>query len=123
MGLQIAIRKSGDIVILDLRGKSTVNSGESELLSSHLQKLMARGVRKLLLNLTDLTQVDSSGITTIVRTTVSLRGQGGSLKLLRPRGRVSEVLGVLHLLEIIPSFEDETEALSSFQPLGLSARS
>ena len=122
MGLQIAIRECGDIVILDLRGKSTVNSGESELLSSHLQKLMARGVRKLLLNLTDLTQVDSSGITTIVRTTVSLRGQGGSLKLLRPRGRVLEVLGVLHLLEIIPSFEDETEALSSFQPLGFSAR-
>lgn len=121
MGLQIAIRESGDIVILDLRGKSTVNSGESELLSGHLQKLMARGVRKLLLNLTDLTQVDSSGITTIVRTTVSLRGQGGSLKLLRPRGRVLEVLGVLHLLEIIPSFEDETEALSSFQPVGFSA--
>jgi anti-anti-sigma factor len=115
MGLHISIRESDDVTILDLRGRSTIDSGESELLSRHLQKLVASGVRKLLLNLAELTQVDSSGLSVIVRTRVSVRDQGGDLKLLRPCGRVLEVFKALHLLEIIPSFEDEIQALASFR--------
>ena len=89
-----------------------------ELLSSNLQKLVADGKRKLLLNLTDLTQIDSSGLGIIVGSYVSLRKKGGDLKLLCPRRRVLQVLGVLRLLNLIPSFEDETQALASFRPLG-----
>ena len=122
MSLQISIRESGDVTILELRERSTVDGGESQLLSSQLQKLVAKGVRKLLLNLGDLTQVDSSGVSIIVKTYVSVRGQGGDLRLLRPGGRVLEVFTTLHLLEIIPTFEDETQALASFQPLGYFAK-
>jgi anti-anti-sigma factor len=82
VGLQIATRESGDVTILDLRGRSTIDGGESELLSNQLQKLVANGVRKLLLNLADLTQVDSSGVSIMVSTYVSLKRQGGDLKLL-----------------------------------------
>jgi anti-anti-sigma factor len=121
VGLQISIRESVDITILDLRGRSTID-GESELLSRRLRQLAASGRCKLLLNLTDLTQVDSSGVGVIIDTYVSLKDQGGDLKLLRPRGRVLEVLRVLHLLEIIPSFEGETQALASFRPQGYFAR-
>ena len=117
MDLQIAIRESGDVVILDLRGRSTIGCG-GELLSSNLQKLVADGKRKLLLNLTDLTQIDSSGLGIIVRSYVSLRQKGGDLKLLCPWGRVLQVLNVLRLLNLIPSFEDETQALASFRPQG-----
>jgi len=117
MGLQISIRESGDVTILDLRGRSTIDGGESELLSSHLRKLLANGVRKLVLNLADLTLADSSGISVIVETYVSVTRQGGDLKLLRPCGRVLEVLSVFRLLETIPSFEDEARALASFRPL------
>ena len=117
MDLQIAIRESGDIVILDLRGRSTMGCG-GELLSSNLQKLVADGKRKLLLNLTELTQIDSSGLGIIVRSYVSLRQKGGDLKLLCPWGRVLQVLNVLRLLNLIPSFEDETQALASFRPQG-----
>ena len=117
MDLQIAIRESGDVVILDLRGRSTMGCG-GELLSSNLQKLVADGKRKLLLNLTDLTQIDSSGLGIIVRSYVSLRQKGGDLKLLCPWGRVLQVLNVLRLLNLIPSFEDETQALASFRPQG-----
>ena len=120
VGLQISIRESSDVTILDLQGRSTIDGGESELLSGHLKKLVANGVRKLLLNLAGLTQVDSSGVSIIARTYVSLRRQGGDLKLLCPCGRVLEVFRPLHLLEIIPNFEDETEALASFQPRGYS---
>jgi anti-anti-sigma factor len=95
--------------------------GESKLLSIRLKELVATGVRKLLLNLADLTQIDSSGISVIVRTYVSLKGQDGDLKLLCPCGRVLEVLRLMHLLQIIPNFEDETQALASFGPQGYAA--
>jgi anti-anti-sigma factor len=62
--------------------------------------LVANGVRKLLLNLADLTQVDSSGVSIIVGTSVSLRAKGGDLKLLCPCGRVLEVFRVLHLSHV-----------------------
>jgi anti-sigma B factor antagonist len=123
VGLQISTRESGDVTILDLRGRSTIDGGESELLSSQLRELIANGVRKLLLNLADLTQIDSSGVSTIVGTYVSLKRKGGSLRLLCPSGRVLLVLRVIHLLKIIPSFEDEAEALASFQSRGYSATS
>ena len=123
MTLQISTRESGDVSILDLRGRSTIDGGETELLSNQLRRLVSNGVRKVLLNLADLTQVDSSGVSIIVGTFVSLKRQDGDLKLLRPSGRVLEVLTVLHLIEIIPSFQDEAEALASFRPRGYSATS
>ena len=118
VGLQISIRECGDVRILDLRrGRSTID-GESELLGRHLKKLVDNDVRKLVLNLVDLTKIDSSGISIIVGTCVSLRRRGGDLKLLCPRGHVLDVLTVFHLLEVIPSFENEAQALASFGPRG-----
>jgi anti-anti-sigma factor len=103
------------VTILNLRGRSTIDGGESELLSSRLRGLVTSGVRKLLLNLANLTQVDSSGVCVIIDTYVSLK-RAGDLKLLRPGGRVLEVLNVFRLLDAIPSFEDDTQALASFRP-------
>jgi anti-anti-sigma factor len=122
VGLQISTREAGDVTILDLRGRATLDNGESELLSSQLRTLVSNRVRNLLLNLADLTQIDSSGVSIIVETYVSLKRQGVDLKLLRPGGRVLEVLTVFRLLEVIVSFEDEAQALASFRPLGYSAR-
>ena len=102
MGLQISIRESDDVTILDLQGRVTIGV-DSDLLSGQLENLVANGVRNLLLNLADVTQVDSSGVSVIVGTYVSLRRQGGSLKLLCPCGRVRAVLQVIHMPEIIPS--------------------
>ena len=120
MGLQISTRESGDVTILNLRGRATIGV-DSDLLIGHLNKLVASGVLKLLLNLADVTQLDSSGITAIVGTYVSLRSHGGRMKLLCPRGRVRAVLQVVRVPEIIPTFEDETQALASFRSRGYSA--
>ena len=117
MSLHISIRQTGDVSILDLRGKSTLDEGESELLGSNLDRLVASGVRNVLLNLTELTQVDSSGVSFIVRAYLSLHGHGGDLKLLHPCGHVLAMFSELHLLRLIPSFEDETQAVASFRPL------
>jgi anti-anti-sigma factor len=114
MGLQILIRESGEVTILDLRGTSTLDGGGSKLLRRQLQRLLENGACNLLLNLEELTQMDSSGISVLVETYVSLRRNGGNLKLLRPRDRVRMVLKLLRLLDIIPNFENEALALASF---------
>ncbi|MFY9532071.1 MAG: STAS domain-containing protein [Candidatus Acidiferrales bacterium] len=115
MCLRISTRECGDVTIVDLEGKATIGV-DNDLLDSNLRKLVANGARKLLLNLARVTQVDSSSIGTIAGTYLSLRRQGGSLMLLRPRGRVRAVLGMVRLLDSIPTFEDETRALASFRP-------
>ena len=121
MSLQVSIRKSGDVSILDLRGRATIGVN-SELLSSRIKHLLDNGERKLLLNLAELSQVDSTGVNVIVRTYFSLRRQGGDLRLLRPSGRVLQVFRVLRLLETISGFEDEDQAVASFRSRGYGLR-
>ena len=116
VGLQISMRESGDVTILDLRGRATINDGESELLRSHLQKLIGTGVVTFLLNLTDLSQIDSSGLSVIATTCAFLREHGGDLRFLRPRRAVLEAFRVLRLSEVIATFEDENQALAGFGP-------
>jgi anti-anti-sigma factor len=72
-------------------------------------------MRKLLLNLRDLSHVDSSAVGIIIETYVSLKRHDGDLKLLNPAGRVRKVLTVFRLLDVIPSFDDEAQALASFR--------
>ena len=119
VGLQISIRECNDVTILDLWGRSTIDDGESELLSKHLRALAAKGKRKLLLNLSNLTMVDSSGVSVIVEMYVFLDRLCGELKLLGPCDRVLEVLNVFRLLDVIPSFDDEPQALASFSSTAL----
>jgi len=121
VGLQISLRESGGVTIMDLRGRATIDAGESELLGARLTEMVAKGTHKLLLNLSELNQVDSSGVRAIVSAYVSLRDRDGAMKLLNPWGKVLEVLHALHLLRVIPSFEDEAEAVASFDSLGHSA--
>jgi anti-anti-sigma factor len=119
VGLQISVRESRDVAILDLQGRLTTGE-DGELLSKQLRELIGNGKNRLLLNLVNLTQLDSSGVSIIARTHGSLKRQGGNLALLCPGGHVLDVLRVLHLLEVIPSFEDEAQALASFQSLSSS---
>ena|ERR1700752_3910551 len=107
MSLQLFVRHAADVVILDLHGRA-------DILNNQLRRLIQDGTSKVLLNLTDVTQLDSSSIGTIVSAFVSLKRRGASLKLLRPRGNVRLVLETAHLLDLIPSIEDETEAIASF---------
>src|SRR5215472_5330841 len=102
MGIQISIRESDDVTILDLKGKAIIGV-DSDLLSGHLKKLVAKGVRKLLLNLEYVTQLDSSSISVVIGTYRSLSRQGGSLELLCPHGRVQEVLRIIHVADLIPT--------------------
>lgn len=121
MALEISTRQSGDVTVVDLQGRATIGPN-TDSMNRQLRKLTSSGKRKLLLNLAGLTMMDSSGIATIAGTYVSLVREGGMLKLLHPTGRVKEVLLVMRLLNTIPTFEDEAEALASFRPASHSAR-
>jgi len=114
MGLQFCLRRHDDIVIIDLRGRITIGDSNDEL-SRELRSLVSTGASKILVNLANVPQIDSSGISTIVRTFVTLRRGGGGLKLLGPSGHVQEVLDITHLLQTIPAFDDEATALESFR--------
>jgi anti-anti-sigma factor len=113
VGLQISARKVGDITILDIQGRVTIGLSNDQL-SSELRELTDGGVRKVLINLVGVPQMDSSGISSLVRSFVTLQRLGGSLRLLRPTGHVREVLELTRLLESIPSFDDESQAIKSF---------
>ena len=115
MGLQIEVRKKGEVTLLDLKGRATIGLG-NDLLNTKLRQVVEGGARKVVANLAGLNQIDSSGISTLVRTFVTLSRSGGSLKLLGAAGRVKEVLEVTRLLTTIPSFDDETKAVESFKP-------
>jgi anti-sigma B factor antagonist len=114
MGLQIVARKSGDVTIVDLQGRITIGVS-NDTLGSELRKFAELGPSCVLVNLVGVTQVDSSGISTIVRSFVTLERLGGSLKLLNPTGRVREVLELTRLIRCIPTFADEAKAIASFR--------
>ncbi len=114
VSLRTMIRQSGDVTILDLEGRATIGAS-SDVLARELRRLRESGARKLLVNLSGVTQIDSSGLSMLVRAFVSLGQSGGSLKLLGVRGRVREVFSVTRLLGAIPTFDDEASALASFR--------
>jgi anti-anti-sigma factor len=114
MGLQIEIRKTDTVTILDLHGRATIGLA-NDLLNARLRQVVEGGARKILINLTTTSQIDSSGISTLVRTFVTLSRNGGALRLYGPSGRVREVLEVTRLLTSIPTFSTEAEALASYK--------
>lgn len=100
-------------MILDLQGRATIGRS-CDILGGQLRTMIDGGARKILLNLAGVMQIDSSGISTIVRNFVTVRRLGGTLKLLHPTGHVLEVLELTRLIQTIPSFNDEATALASF---------
>jgi anti-anti-sigma factor len=118
--LKVDARKTGDVTILDLHGSAMIGAS-CEFLSGEIKRHRDAGAKKVLVNLRELVQIDSSGISALVGNFIGMGRTGGSLKLLAPKGRVREVLSVMRLLDVIPVFEDETRALSSFGVAGSTA--
>jgi anti-sigma B factor antagonist len=113
MNLHLFVRNTSDVVIVDLAGRATIGP-ENDFLNGQLQQLINAGTSKMLLNLADLTLVDSSSIGSIVKAFTCLRRRGSSLKLLGPRGNVRVVLEMVRLLDLIPTIEEEAQAIASF---------
>ncbi|HUK52803.1 MAG TPA: STAS domain-containing protein [Candidatus Binatia bacterium] len=111
MSLQITTRTIDDVTVLDLDGRVVLGT-DTEVLGRALQEGIAKGGRKLIVNMKRVSQVDTSGISTIVRAFVSMQRLGGKFVLLNLAERVRMVLDMTRLLNVIPNYGDEAEAIA-----------
>jgi anti-sigma B factor antagonist len=114
MDLRISERKSENVTILDLRGRILTGT-TNDAFAARLRKLAESAPCNVLINLAEVAQVDSSGLSTLVRSFVTLERDGGSLKLLNPEGHVREILELTRLVQCLPTYTNEAEALASFR--------
>lgn len=111
--MEITTRASGPVSILDVHGRLTIGES-SEQLHEALQSVIDKGARKVIVVLNHVPQIDSSGISTLVRISIQLAREGGVLRLVFGQGRVRDALTVTRLIDAIPAFESESAALANF---------
>lgn len=111
--MEIEQRPSGDVMILDLKGKLTIGSGD-ELLKDKINSLIQQGHKRLLLNLAAVPYVDSAGLGAIVSSYTTVSREGGSLKLLGLTSRIEDLLAITKLLTVFDTYESESDAVASF---------
>jgi len=111
--MQIEQRASGDVVILDIKGKITLGEGD-ELLKDKVNSLVNQGHKKIVLNLAGVPYIDSAGLGEVVRTYTTVSRQGGSLKLLNLTKRITDLLSITKLLTVFETFDSESDAVRSF---------
>lgn len=113
MSVTIESRLSGDVTILDVAGKITLGDG-SVVLREKVKELVAGGNKKVLLNLGNVTYIDSSGIGELVAAFTSVSNSGGALKLLHLTKRVQDLLQITKLYTVFEVHDDEAKAIDSF---------
>ena len=111
--MQIDERVTGDVMVLDLKGRVTQGEGD-ELLKDKVNSVVNQGYKKVLLNLADVPYIDSAGLGEIVRTYTTVSRQGGSLKLVNLTKRITDLLSITKLLTVFETFDSEPDAVRSF---------
>ena len=114
MAASASIRKVGNVSIVDLKGRITLGDG-SGVIRETIKGLVAKGERNLLLNLAEVTYIDSAGLGEMVGAYATLTNQGGSMKLLNAQARVRDVLQITKLYTVFEAFTDENAAAASFE--------
>jgi anti-sigma B factor antagonist len=114
MDLLISVRQVENVTILDVRGRILIGE-KNDLLGAELIKLAESTRCDVLVNLAEVTQIDSSGISTLVKSFVTLNRDQRNLKILNPSGMVRHVLEVTGLIHCLRAYTDEAQALASFR--------
>jgi len=112
--MHISERTVGDVVIVDVSGKVTLGDGGDVVLKDKMQSLVQQGRKKVLLNLAEVSYVDSAGLGEIVQSYATVMKNGGSLKLLNVTKRIKDLLSITKLLTVFECFDSEGEAVTSF---------
>jgi anti-sigma B factor antagonist len=113
VSVQLTTRQVGDVTVIDASGRITLGEGSSAFRDS-IRDLTASGHKKILLNLGDVTYIDSSGIGELVSGFTSVTNQGGQLKLLKLTKRVKDLLQITKLYTVFEVYDDEAAAVRSF---------
>jgi len=113
MSCSAVVRHSDDVAIVDLSGRITLGEG-SGMVRNTIKDLVSSGHRKILLNLGEVSYIDSAGLGELVSAYATVRNQGGDVKLLNTQAKVDSLLQVTKLYTIFTNFTSEAEAVTSF---------
>ncbi|MFQ5696146.1 MAG: STAS domain-containing protein [Terriglobia bacterium] len=114
MALDIKTREAGGVTVLDLKGRIVLGEATSAL-RGRIKELVADNKFKLVLNLADVSFIDSTGVGTLVSGYTSIKAAGGELKLASLTRKFQEVLQVTRLLTVFETFASDTDAVASFK--------
>src|SRR5690606_6237114 len=114
MKMTIETRTANGVTILDSHGKITIGEGSAEI-RNRVRDLLQADRKNIVLNLGDVSYVDSSGIGELVSSYTTVTNQGGQLKLLNLTKKLRELLAITKLLTVFDTFDDEQEAIESFR--------
>ena len=112
--LDVKQRQAGDVTILDLSGAVRMGDGAVSLRNA-IRGLIEQSNKKILLNLSGVKNIDSSGIGELIANYTTLSRDGGQLKLLKLTDKIRDLLVITKLLTVFDSYDDEAEALNSFK--------
>ena len=113
MSLKATSRQVDGISVMDLSGRITLGEG-SVILRDKIREMLAQGNKKILLNLGDVTYIDSSGIGELVSAFTAVRKEGGELKLLNLTKKVHDLLQITKLYTVFDVKDDEAAAIGAF---------
>jgi len=113
MSIKLSSRQVGDVTVVDAAGRITLGEGSSALRDT-LRDMVTKGQKKILLNLSEVSYIDSSGIGELVSGFTTVTNQGGSLKLLGLTKRVKDLLQITKLYTVFDVHDDEASAVRSF---------
>lgn len=111
--MNVTARHKEGITILDFKGKITIGVGDVALREAVVEALDA-GSRNLLINLKEVSTIDSSGVGELVSSYTTVTNRGGNLRLLNIPPKVMDILQITQLITVFDVFEDEDEAVASF---------
>ncbi len=111
--LRLDDRQVGDVTVLNLTGEITLDDGDL-VFRRKVHALLDAGHHKVLLNLAGVTKVDSAGVGMLVAKLKTVREKGGDIKLLHMTSRSARLFGVMKILLVFESFDDEATAVKSF---------
>ncbi|HKW90090.1 MAG TPA: STAS domain-containing protein [Candidatus Acidoferrales bacterium] len=113
MALRMTDREVSGVTVLDLEGRIVLGE-ESNAFRERVKGLLANNHKKIVLNMSNVSYIDSAGLGTLVATFHSARSQGGTLKLCNLGAKFKEVLQVTKLMTVFDVFDSDTAAVASF---------
>ena len=113
MSVKLTTRQVGDVVVVDAVGRITLGEGAS-MFRDKIRDLASNGHKKLLLNLAEISYIDSSGIGELVSGFTTVTNLGGAVKLLNLTKRVKDLLQITKLYTVFEVFDDEAAAVRSY---------
>lgn len=113
MSVKLNSRQVGDVAVIDVAGRITLGEGSSALRDS-IRELVSKGQKKILLNLAEVSYIDSSGIGELVSGFTTVTNSGGQLRLLNLTKRVKDLLQITKLYTVFDVHDEESAAIRSF---------